>query len=152
MKKITIVLFWACCLFPLAGCGHDAGHLAEQAIEADHSGPDTGMSLKLNDGKKWQVDAHTRSSAADMTDLLRNTAPVGSVEDARALAVALDEKLKGLIQGCTMTGPAHDELHVFLVALFPRVEKLKNGSDPAELHTVQQEIVALFDGYEQHFQ
>jgi len=51
-----------------------------------------------------------------------------------------------------MIGPAHDQLHVFLTALFPKVAELKNKTDVKELRTVREEIASLFDAYQEHFE
>ena len=50
-----------------------------------------------------------------------------------------------------MTGSAHDQLHVFLVALFPKVAELKEGDDVAKLQTVRDDIDGLLVAYAAHF-
>ncbi len=51
-----------------------------------------------------------------------------------------------------MTGPAHDQLHVFLVALFPQVEALEKKTEVADLQLARTEIGDLLAAYEAHFQ
>ncbi len=51
-----------------------------------------------------------------------------------------------------MTGPAHDQLHVFLVALFPRVEALMKEPDTGALEQAREEIGSLLKAYSDHFE
>ena len=152
MKRLASVLFSAGCLLLLPGCGEDSHGPAPPRHESDHDLHATGLTLELDNGHKWQVDEHTRRSAAEMAGLIGDAAPVNSVDDARTLATAFDEELQNLIQGCTMKGPAHDQLHLFLAALFPRVEELSVKTDLEELRETQLEIRSLFDAYERYFQ
>ncbi len=142
MNPIASVLLTAAgLLFPSGGSNEPAN---------DH---DTFvLKLELNDGQKWQVDEHTRASVGAMTRLIVEASPIHSVEDARTLAAAFDVELKNLIQGCTMTGPAHDQLHLVLAALFPRVQTLKVKTERAELQETQREIRSIFEAYEAAFQ
>ena len=137
MMSHRIPILVATALIALAGCTHHAeggadhgdGHAAEPAVHDDHAPAD--LELTLDDGKKWPVDDHTRASAAAMIELVNGTEPFESVDDARAMAGALDGELQELIAGCTMEGAAHDQLHVVLAALFPRLGELKTGEDVA---------------------
>lgn len=150
MKSFATALLSCGSLLLLAGCGQapDPPAPTEPAPAQRRA---AGLVLKLDNGKKWRVDEHTRRSAGQMTRLVDDTVPIETVADARALAAALEEGLQSLIQGCTMQGPAHDQLHVFLAALFPRVAELKNKADPAELRAAQLQVGSLFDAYALHF-
>jgi hypothetical protein len=67
-------------------------------------------------------------------------AQVASPEDAGSLPAYVQGQLDRLIEGCTMTGPAHDELHVFLMAFLPEVSALM--SDP-NLHVASRRVDTL---------
>ncbi len=161
------IIFTFCVLLCLTGCGHGQGEHGNEAHEVDHGSAehdhpthaepdhdDHGAEprLALNDGEKWPVDEHTRASAARIVEVLDDQRTIGSVEDARTLGTALDEELDTLVKGCTMTGAAHDQLHVFLVALFPKVEELQEGTDVERLGLVRGEIASLFEEYGDHFE
>lgn len=139
-------------LLCLTACHHDSGHHEQPGHEASHESHGVELQLTLDDGKKWPVDEHTRTSAERVASLVKDSPAIGSAEDARALADALDEELDVLVKGCTMTGAAHDQLHVFLVALFPKVEKLKSAADVEDLQQVKEEIGSLLEAYETHFE
>lgn len=51
-----------------------------------------------------------------------------------------------------MTGAAHDQLHVFLVALFPKVAALKEEKNLQELQRIRTDISSLLAAYEKHFE
>ena len=139
-----------CIFLCLAGCGHHSDDHAQH--EAGHESHASELQLTLDEGKKWQVDEHTRLSAARITEILSGAEAIHSADDARALAEQLDGELKNLVNGCTMTGSAHDQLHVVLVALFPKVEALKNKTDVADLRGVRAEIGSVLATYESHFE
>ncbi len=162
-RSITLAAL-ICSLLIMAGCGHHpeghddhaSGHDAQGADHAaqgaDHETHSYGLQLQLNDGQKWPVDDHTRLSAQKLAELMAGSEPLQSVDDARALADKLNEELKSLIQGCTMTGPAHDQLHLFLAALLPKVEELKTQTEIEPLQDIRTNIDSLIVAYEQHFE
>jgi len=152
MKQIPVTIALCGSLLLAGGCGHDHKDHAHSVPEPGHGGHDANVNLELNNGQKWKVDDHTRQSTEKLLHLLDETAPIGSRSDAEALAEALDEELANLVRGCTMTGPAHDQLHVFLAALFPKAAELRSQRTVKELQTVRDEISSLFAAYNEHFE
>jgi hypothetical protein len=146
---LVVVLGLAICSL---GCGH---HSAEEDGHEGHGSHEESASvtlaLELNDGEKWPVDDHTRAVAQRLAKLVTASEHLQTVDDARLLSTRLDEELGVLVKGCTMTGSAHDQLHVFLVALFPKVAELKEGDDVAKLQTVRDDIDGLLVAYAAHF-
>lgn len=135
-------------LAALPGCGH---HDESNEGHAKHEGHGQAVVLKLNHGEKWDVDEHTRASAVKIADLVQKAEAIEGVDDARRLATNLDSELASLVEGCRMKGAAHDQLHVFLMALFPQVERLKEGETLTELQQTRDEIHQLLVAYNQHF-
>jgi len=150
-------------LIALTGCSEQAQVEATQAPEAAattveahgdeahgeaHGEATSGIGLTLDGGDKWQMDEHTRGV---MTDTRRTLAKsnVSSATEAAALNVTLQGQLDSLIQGCTMDGPAHDQLHVFLIAWMPAVAGLKEASDEdAQVRVAGvRDMVAEYDRY-----
>ncbi len=179
MNRKRFLVVSSCILLCLMGCGHGSGdHGSGDHGSGDHGSGDQGsgdhdpgdhvsspaahdpghgshgteLQLTLNNGDKWPVDEHTRTSAKKIAGLVNSSETIHSVEDARTLAGALDEELDVLVRGCTMTGPAHDQLHMFLVALFPKVEELKEKTDTSDLQSTREEIGSLLEAYENHFE
>ncbi len=162
--------FLACISLCLTGCGHGkhgsaehgpAEHGSAEHGSAEHGSAEHGpgqeghgseLGLTLDDGEKWQVDEHTRASAARLAALAGGAEPFRSAQDAHALAESLDRELDLLVQKCTMTGPAHDQLHVFLVAFIPRVAELKEKTEIEDLRRIRAEIGSLLEAYAAHFE
>jgi hypothetical protein len=107
--------------------------------------------LVLDDGERWQMDEHTRTVVADIAATLAS-ADASSIEEIRATGAALLGHQQTLVQGCTMVGPAHDQLHVFLRAWVPALARFREAPDVAtgqrELETLRQ----LLAEYERHFE
>jgi len=117
---------------------HEAHHRHDpadhqQAIEHE---------LVLNDGKKWPMDEHTRSMFEVMV------ARVEGGGDIKKLGQQLQNDLDKLIQGCTMTGAAHDELHEFLMVYIPAVHETAEKGTELELSRVK----ALLAEYPKFFE
>jgi len=98
----------------------------DHKVEEDHAAHENAapnespeaLKIALNDGAKWEMDAHTRDMFKAMTER------VEAAGDAKDVGVALSADLEKLIQGCTMTGEAHNQLHAFLIAYMPEVKIL----------------------------
>lgn len=120
-------------------------HAHDKAPEAAH-----GPNLKLNDGKKWQTDAHTHLVMEEMDAALASTAPK-SVADYKALGATLKTQVQKLVKGCTMDGPAHDQLHVFLTSFMPAVAALSETRDGAGGQKTLDELKRLMIAFNTHF-
>jgi len=145
-----------------AGCtGEPAGHDSHKAeahadhkaeAHADHKAEaPAALALSLNKGAKWSMDEHTRMSSAALQTHLSEATPE-SVEAMTALGATLQSDLDGLIAGCEMTGPSHDQLHVFLTAFIPQVQALSATTDLDAGHTHVGNLKALMASYGQHFE
>lgn len=112
--------------------GHGHGHNAVH--EADK--------LSLDHGAKWKMDSHTRKMFASMKDRIQ------AGGDLKEVGEELDEDLHKLIQGCTMTGAAHDQLHLFLAPYIPAVTELsQKGTEDAF-----QKVKHMLHDYQNYFE
>jgi len=137
----------------LVGCGgngegqaehHEASHDEHMAQGGPASGGAHG--LVLDEGRKWEMDAHTRAMIARMSGRLEGMDMGAMSSDALgALGGDLRADVDSLVAGCTMTGSAHDQLHTFLAAYIPAVEGMKQG-DSAEATKVR-ELLELYPQY-----
>ncbi len=76
----------------------------------------------------WRADDHTHAAIAAMEKVLADRVPPLTATDPApftALGTALQDEIDALIRGCTMTGPDHDQLHVWLDELLPLVRTLR---------------------------
>ncbi len=127
-----------------AGCT-DAGNAhSENAPAHDHA---EGMSLRLNQGAKWQADDHTRAAVKAMRSELAD-----STSGNEALGKKLQTQQEELIRGCTMTGTEHDQLHVWLNLLAPAIDRLAADTDAARSPDARKEVAHLLDEFDKYFQ
>lgn len=137
--------------------GDDHAGLDDAADDHEHAhaiprGEDGELpALALNDGEKWAMDAHTREMVGEMRQTVTSVT-IASAEDGQRLGETLGEQLERLIRGCTMTGAAHENLHVFLASYMPAVAALKSSGSKEEaeqrLHTVKQ----MLETYDRYFE
>lgn len=109
------------------------------------------LALSLNEGARWQMDEHTRTVMVE-TRVTLDGAAVGSLDDARALGTTLQGQLDRLIQGCTMDGAAHDELHTFLMVYMPAVASLQTVDSVEAASAQHLALKAMVSDYERHFE
>ena len=108
---------------PLFFVGCDS-HAANTHVHGP--GEHAATSLKLNDGARWKVDEHTRTSMAAIKDRSTDKSLEG-----KALGEALDKEVQKLIQGCKLTGEAHTQLHYWLEPFIGHVKDLREGKEGA---------------------
>lgn len=125
-----------------------AEHHAEEAAPEGHAA----TKLTLDGDRKWQMDAHTRAALATIEARLAKGPATEDVAGYRALGEDLDAELQSLVRGCTMTGPAHDQLHVWLTAFIPAVGALKDAGDLAQHQAKRAELTGLVADARAHFE
>src|SRR5690606_16676240 len=106
--------------------------------------------MTLDAGSRWQADEHTRRSVAAMAAAARRVEAQRDPATTAALAEELQQQLEGLFAGCTMQGPAHDALHVYLSALMPRVDEMLDP-DPAKATQARDEVVGILARFGDYF-
>lgn len=116
---------------------------AEQAKHAHkHSEVHDKTNLTLNHGSKWQLDNHTRGMFESMSKRIH------AGGDLKGLGEKLSEDIHKLIAGCTMTGAAHDQLHLFLSPYIPAVHELSHKGTKKALEKVKHKL----HGYHSYFE
>lgn len=123
-------------LMLIACSNHDKGHEANAHIKAESDD----LHISLDDGQKWVMDDHTRSTFKTMSER------INAGGDFDELGKSLKSDLDSLIQGCTMTGEAHNQLHVYLTHLSPAIEKLSSNGSEESLKNVS-ELLEIYPDY-----
>ncbi len=140
ISRILISLLLSIISFGLLAATHEHSHEHDnQAVE-----------LKLNNGSKWEMDAHTRKMSTTMETTFF-TADHTNLVNLKALGVQLEEQIGDLIKGCTMTGEAHDQLHVFLSDYVPTVQKLANAKNYDKAKSTAIKLKGSLETYRKHF-
>lgn len=113
----------------------------------DHTHAVPGNNLVLNEGRKWQMDDHTRLSFAKMAESFRDVdASTLDTDELKQAGDGLRNDLDELIKGCTMTGPDHDQLHVYLMAFIPAMTTLQESGQLNDAQEVQH-LLAIYEDY-----
>jgi len=93
----------------------------EAVHSEDHS---SDMSVHLNNGQKWTANVETNDGIKNMSSLVSNIGDANNKEDCMSLKGQLITEFDTLIQKCTMTGEAHEQLHKYLIPLREKFEAL----------------------------
>jgi hypothetical protein len=107
--------------------------------------------IKLDNGNKWEANLETNEGVDKMLNLVK-TSDLKTVEDYHTLASKLNEEKNYVVKKCTMEGPSHDNLHVFLHPLIEKIEALGKVSSTDEGAEVTASIKENLEGYYNYFQ
>ncbi len=106
--------------------------------------------LSLKNGELWAMDNHTRTLSKKMKQTFVS-ADHSSQANLNTLGKKLQTQLDELIAGCTMTGEAHDQLHIFLTKHIPTIKALSeaNNYDSARASAIK--LKGQFENYQKFF-
>ena len=127
---------------------HDMEEMAEETHSLNNAWVNE---IKLNNGNKWEANLETTEGVDKMLNLVKSNDPK-TVEDYHALASKLNEDKNVVVKKCTMEGPSHDNLHVFLHPLIEKIEALGKVSSTDEGAEVTANIQENLEGYYDYFQ
>lgn len=105
--------------------------------------------IQLQDGKKWKVDSAMLVHIRNMEQaILGNSGETRGSN--RNLSAYLQTELNSLTSGCTMEGPAHDELHKWLLPFMELVERMSKdpkGDDATQYNALLKTSLEEFNTY-----
>ena len=120
-----------------------ASHSASAAVKEGLVG------LELNDGRRWKLDDHTRSVFSEMEALFLNVDSHSlegeGLKKAGSSLEALSDKM---IQGCTMRGAEHEQLHVYLMGFLPAIAAL---SETGRIEDAEK-VTRYLERYDEYFE
>lgn len=156
MKKTFILLFGLCALFFLS-CKSPADPQAQSGEQSTSVVPTPAPEnaagtpqVELNKGAKWEANPETTKGIGVMQGLLGEFTPEPTVEDYRALHKKLSTSFQSILQQCTMTGEAHNQLHNYLLPLKSQIDKL-GTENLAGCQRIMPEIEAYLMKYSHYF-
>ena len=106
--------------------------------------------IKLNQGAPWRANKATSVGIVNMYGIIVESAPT-SHNDYKEMADALNQEMNMLIQRCTMTGPSHDNLHVYLEPLLKKLTELKEAETAKASKQLTSEIQEHLMVYNKYF-
>ena len=95
--------------------------------------------VTLNKGEKWTANKETTEGINKMALLISGLPPVPKPGDYRSLKTNLETEFNLIVQKCTMTGEAHEQLHRYLVPMTVLFKKL----DSEDMDVCNRTIVEL---------
>lgn len=152
----TLTLSSVLLLFAVLGSCGDHGsvpHSPEHdshATRVDQAAQEEGFDrLELNQGRRWGMDDHTRSVFARMeASLLTADLDALEGEGLKHAGSGLQTDINELIAGCTMTGDAHDQLHLYLTGFVPAVTAMSESG----LVEDAQKVTHYLERYDEYFE
>lgn len=106
--------------------------------------------INLDNGNKWDANLETNEGVEKMLSLVEANEKK-SVEDYHTLATDLNETKNFVVKKCTMKGPSHDNLHVFLHPLIEKIEALGKVSTVDQGSEITASIKENLEGYSNYF-
>ncbi len=107
--------------------------------------------IKLDGTAKWNANIETTQGVNKMKKSIAE-ANLKTVEDYHALASLLNNEKNFVIKECTMKGPSHDNLHIFLLPLIDKISLLVETTSIQEGSEITESIIENLNAYENYFQ
>ena len=147
VKPVPVSIILVAMVGTLISCGtHDQHDGHDHHAHAHEVGD-----LTLNHGEKWEADDHTRAVVSEMQQTV-STYEKSEGQDYQVISDSLTSQLNRLIVGCTMKGPAHDELHKWLVPLTESIKDLSGSENASSASKSVGEIAATLALFDQYFE
>ncbi len=128
-------------------------HAADDAHSHGHSNHGSTVAasgLSLNNGDQWEMDDHTRKMSSKMEETFFG-ADHSNQASLNALGTQLETQIGELIKGCTMSGEAHDQLHIFLTDYIPTIQNLAKAEDYETARNSAIKLKGNLETYKKHF-
>lgn len=113
--------------------------LALPFLEACTGGQHHGKAedVQLDNGQRWVANPETTAGIADMQAIIvKYEGKTADAPSRKAMRVEFETAFQGIFKQCTMKGPAHDQLHNYLLpmkALFEKIESKTAGESEAAI-------------------
>ncbi len=106
--------------------------------------------IELDDGLKWIANIETTQGVHAMLSELNKSNPK-TVEDYISMANRLNDEKNMVVKECTMKGPSHDNLHIFLLPLIEKIDLLLEITSPEEGMEITASIKENLEAYTNYF-
>lgn len=95
-------------------------------VHDDHEKKET--KVELDNGNKWTANAETIEGINKMISILKKFPENSKPEDYALLKNELDAEFNFMLQSCTMTGEAHEQLHNYLLPMREMIQNLHSDN------------------------
>ena len=156
MKKL---FFLALTAFTLFSCNSGANNvIVDEHAGHNHETEEAPVAnaevIPMNNGAKWKADKATTKNVAELKTIAETfkLKVTPELKDYQELNGEFGRALNKMIQQCTMSGPDHDALHVWLEPVLKDNAKLKESSDVAASHDIFLSIDKRINNYPNYFE
>jgi hypothetical protein len=106
-------------------------------------------SVQLNNGEKWEANRETTEGIHRMEMLAEDFKGYGNTETLQAFKSQMDYEFNQIIEQCTMTGEAHEQLHNYLIPLKTMINDIDKGDVKEHEKNVQalQQHLQLYSSF-----
>lgn len=140
MNKLLLIPILAVFMW---GCSGNSSHNHENHEHHDHAATEShehhdeaqAGNLKTDNGKKWQANTETTEGIHKMISLTEQQEK-GRMSTVK-LRQELDKEFNVILQKCTMTGEAHNQLHNYLLPLKEQYEQLDENSGSESVQKIK---------------
>lgn len=120
------------------------------ACTGNHSG--NAGPVQLDHGKRWVANPETTTGIGEMQAILsKYEGKTADIANRKSLRDALELSFQGIFKQCTMTGPAHDQLHNYLLPMKALFEKIES-ENATEAEDAIKQLKQHLDAYNTYFQ
>lgn len=125
MNKILIILSLL-----ITACSNNESHIGAKGGKHDKHDSATVavVPLRLINNTKWRTDDATRKNVAAMVRAVNDSNNIGTSRKQQ-LEQHLQATIDTLVQQCTMKGPDHDALHLWLEQVMHDLKSVKEETD-----------------------
>jgi ABC-type Zn2+ transport system substrate-binding protein/surface adhesin len=106
--------------------------------------------IQMDNGSKWPSDVQTNQGAQKLQNSMQAHTTV-TLDDYHKLAEDLNTIKNTLVKECTMTGPPHDNLHIWLHPLIEKIAALTTVENLDDAKNMKQSIAENINGYNTYF-
>ena len=121
MKKLFVILTALA-----AACTNPKN--ADQPDKVVHEHATTTPADQLNNGNKWKADQATKQNVAEMMKVVNDSSYANETQRGELYKI-MQTKIDTLVSQCSMQGPDHDALHVWLEKVLKDMNEIKSGDD-----------------------
>lgn len=129
---------------------NDTEHM-KQPAQSNTDGNSWVQGIKTNDGAKWIANPETNEGVVRMQSVITTSKPK-DLNDYFSIADALNKEKNYVIKECTMKGPSHDNLHLWLLPLIKKIDALKEAESLAEAQHIYKSIEQNVNAYDNFFE
>lgn len=113
-----------------------------------NSEEEEGGKVSLNNGVKWKANAETMKGISNMQQFVNNYLANISTANPDTLRVKLEKEFSSILEKCTMTGEAHQQLHYYLIPLKKKISLIKKLTNLENAKDIQ----LYLSEFEKYFQ